>query len=131
MGSSHPLLAARIVQCRTATGDDMSAYYDYRLKFPVTGLATALQAIAALQSAGLLGAGDIPDNMLGDPRDNSGAIASSNITWMGRQGTTDPSYYYIHIRATVDPTTLPFDPATFGLVPSTVQESADVLGVWA
>lgn len=127
----------------------MSTYMDYRFKFPITGLAKALEAMAELRTAGLLGKGNLPQNMLGDLRDTSGNAVSANAAWAGRPGRAaytytdtytnkqisvpaagDPGYYYIHIRAE-GVSSLPFDPSAYGLVASDPTESAAVLGVWA
>jgi hypothetical protein len=127
----------------------MTAYFDYNFRFPIAGLPLALTAMLGLQAYGLLDAGDIPPNMLGDPRDQDGNIVASAPAFVGRPGTAASSYvdmngttvtipakgdlgfYYIAIRAMVDPTTLPFDPTVFGLTPSDPDESAAVLGVWS
>ena len=128
----------------------MSAYTDYRFKFPTANLAEALGALTALRQAGILSSEAIPSNMLGEPRDASGAVVSTNAAWVGRPGIPassftdpftketvdvpargDPSYYYIHIRANVPDAELPFDPAVYGLIPTDSTESAIVLGVWA
>lgn len=126
----------------------MTTYTDYRYKFPISGLSQALQAMAQLRTAGLLGKGDLPQNMLGDLRDTSGNVSTSTPAWAGRPGRAaysytdpvtkqtvnvpasgDPGYYYIHIRS--DVSSLPFDSSTYGLVVSDPTESAAVLGVWA
>ena len=48
------------------------SYFDYRFKF--TDLSRALGMLVALRTAGVLGAGELPDNMLGDPRNAAGVI---------------------------------------------------------
>lgn len=135
----------------------MSAYTDYRYSFPATqsGLTLALTGFAALQKAGLLGSGDIPSNMLGTARDNTGAPASdpTKIAWRGDPGraassytdpTTnqivnvpaagDPSLYYVAIRAETTPAQVVaagINPATYGLTVCDAATSAAVVGVWA
>jgi hypothetical protein len=122
-------------------------YYDYRFRFPADGLAQAVAAFDLLRSAGLLPADALPSNMLGDPIEQDGKVVA-----FGRQGrpamsftdpntneviavaaTGDPETVYIHIRSEVPPSGLPgeFDPAAFGLSPTSAAESAAVLGVWA
>lgn len=129
-----------------------TTYYDYRYKFPATqaALTKALGGFAALQAAALLGAGDIPTNMLGDPRDSTGAINRDKPTWFGAPGrpassytdpTTkqtvpvpaagDPASYYVAIRATVAPADVPVDPSAYGLAVCDPVECAAVLGTWA
>jgi hypothetical protein len=39
--------------------------------------------------------------------------------------------FYIAIRTDVQPSDIPFDPAALGLIATTPDESAAVLGVWA
>lgn len=128
----------------------MSSYTDYTFKF--SDLTKALQAFAALRTAGILGQGDVPENMLGDPRDSTGAAVardSGTVAWVGRKGIAaasytdesgqtvnvpargDPTLWYIAIRSTVTPDKIPFDPATYGLEVCDPAESAAVLGVWA
>lgn len=125
-------------------------YYEYRLRFPITGLARALQALAALRAAGVLIDKNTPDNMLGEPRDVSGAITSGPPAWRGSPGKAalsyvdpdtgqsvsipacgDPAYYYIHVRSNVAPNQIPFAPSAYGIETVTPEESAAVLGVWA
>lgn len=127
----------------------MSQYYDFLYKLPLGSLALGITGFTALQAAGLIAPGDIPANMLGDPRDANGNIVTSAPAFVGRQGTAatsytdangntvavpargDPAYWYIAIRAAVDPATLPVDPASFGLIVCDAAENAAVLGVWA
>jgi len=127
----------------------MTVYFDYRFRF--TDLARALGAIAALRTAGILSAGELPANMLGTQRDAAGkwTADSDKVAFCGEHGRPggtfiddngdpqsfeavgDPAYWYIHVRSVVDPRTIPFDPASFGLEVSDPAESASVLGVWA
>jgi len=127
----------------------MSAEFDYRFKFPLASLSQALTAIAALRQFGLIGTGDIPQNMLGDARAADGSVVTTAPAFLGRTGTAatsytdpngqtvtvpakgDPGYWYVAIRAPVDPATLPINPANYGLLPCSADESAAVLGVWA
>lgn len=122
-------------------------YTDYRYKFPTVGLTKAVEALNVLRTAGLLGAEALPENMLGDTIRLGGAVVAKGRT--GRPafsyvdeltGQTvnvlaqgDPNMTYIHIRSSTDPTELPadFSPAAFGLIATTPEESATVLGVWA
>jgi hypothetical protein len=125
----------------------MSAYHDYRYRFPVGGLARATEAFAALRAAGLLPAEGLPENMLGDPLLLDGAEVargrSGRAAWSYADPVSgapvavpacgDPGSVYVHIRSDVAPSQLPpgFDPAAYGLTATTVEESAAVLGVWA
>jgi hypothetical protein len=131
----------------------MTFYNDYRFKFPLASLGTALQALAALRAANIIMDGNLPANMLGDPRDNSGnnVTADDNtLTFFGRTGQPaityidpdtqqqitqpaigDPNYWYVAIRSTTTPSEIPFDPTVYGLIPCDPDESAAVLGVWA
>lgn len=126
-------------------------FHDYRFRFAVGDLATALQALDALRAAGTIADGSLPDNMLGDPMDASGGAVSRDVAaWFGRQGTAavtfpdpagggditvpqkgDPGSFYVHIRSIVAPGDLGLNPAEFGLVPISAEESAVVLGVWS
>jgi hypothetical protein len=122
----------------------MSTFYDYRLK--TNDLPRALQAIAALRTAGLLGQSGGPENMLGDVI----ADAENRQVLRGRQGRAaitatdpdtgdtivvpaigDPARWYFAIRTTVPPEAVPIDPATYGLIPCDPAESRAVLGDWA
>lgn len=125
-------------------------YFDYRLKFPVVGLPTALSALAALKASGVMVGEDVPQNMLGSPRDAAGSVTASSPLWRGEPGRAstsftdpgtgltvtlpacgDPAYFYIHIRTAVSPASIGLDPATYGLIACTPEETASVLGVWA
>jgi hypothetical protein len=109
-----------------------SSYADYRFHFPTPDLARAVGAFSALRTAGLLGAGDLPDNMLGAPITDGGG----NEVARGRSGSapdSDPTQTYIHIRARVTPAQLAavgFDPTAYGLTVTDPATSASVLGVW-
>jgi len=131
---------------------------DYRYNFPTSGLALALDGMAALRTE--LGLDDtaLPANALGDRRDASGAVVVTPLVgalpvivdaavWVGRPGSAatsfegpdgkvveipakgDPARYYMHIRT--DQTAPGFDPAAYGMTPTDPAESAAVLGVWA
>ena len=128
-----------------------TVYYDYVFKFPVTGLASALQGMAALQASGLLDGANLPQNMLGDPRDVNGNVITDGSVpaWIGRPGPAassytdpsgatvqipqkgDPTQYYVWIHASLAPSALTVDPTTYGLVVCDQAEAAQVLGVWA
>ena len=130
-------LAAIVAPCRADDG-----YHDYLYRFPVAGLSTALKIIVAL--------GLLPENMLGQGRDNSGALAAdpTTATWRGGQGVAalaytdqsgatvnvpargDPAYYYVAVRTTVDIATLGIDPAAYGMSVCDPAESLAVLGAW-
>ena len=132
---------------------------DYRVNFPVTGLALALEGLDALRAEMGLPSGALPGNALGDRRDTSGDVVTplpaDDITkpapdvtaWIGRPGSAassykdmngqdveipakgDPGRYYMHIRTGAEAPD--FDPAAYGLEPTDPATSADVLGVWA
>jgi hypothetical protein len=125
----------------------MSTYADYRYRFPLAGLLLAAEAFTALRLVGVLPPDGLPDNMLGEPVLLNGAVITA-----GRAGRAaleytdpdteqlvqlpaagDPAFVYVHIRSLVQPEQLPagFDPAAFGLVATSPDESAAVLGVWA
>lgn len=126
-------------------------YFDYRFRFPVAGIAQALGGFAALRAAGVMPADGLPANMLGDPLDVAGALVMpdaggelSGVAFRGRRGSAaivskdwtipargDTGYFYIHIRSTIDPATLPVSPAAFGLETVSAEESAAVLGAYA
>jgi hypothetical protein len=132
--------------------------YDYRFK--TTNLPLALLAIDALRDAGVLSPDGAPVNMLGDllpdrpdlrgRQGRAGAWVTPTEAVPVRDQMTGeasgetavpPPYFvpalgeagawYIAIRSEVPPETLPLDPAQFGLLPVSAEESADVLGVWA
>lgn len=125
----------------------MTEYTDYRYKFPLSGLALAVDAFDALRAAGLLPLDGLPENMLGDP-----ILAGGVVVAKGRAGraafsytdeasgetvnvpaTGDPEMIYVHIRSRVGLGDLPsgFNPSAYGLTATTPEESAPVLGVWA
>jgi hypothetical protein len=105
----------------------MSAYIDYRLR--ASSLDQVRAALAALRAAGIVGADEGPENMLGDPQtDDAGRIvfrasrgrdARVMLDEDGRQiaiparGRADR--WYIAIRSTVPPQAVPIDPTAFGL----------------
>lgn len=117
--------------------------YDYRFRFPVDGLAIALDALDALRDIGVLEA-DRPANMLGERRDTAGNVVPSGAAWRGGRGSLpvttpdgtipakgDPDWFYIHVRSPVGPAALgEFDPADYGFVATAAEELAEVLGVW-
>ena len=132
---------------------------DYRVNFPVTGLALALDGLDALRTELGLAKNVLPGNALGDRRGVNGDVVTTlpaddlskpapDVTaWIGRPGSAassykdmngqdvevpakgDPSRYYMHIRTDKDAPD--FDPAAYGLEPTDPVESAAVLGVWA
>lgn len=133
-------------------------YYDYDLQFPVDQLPRALEALAALRTAGVLAAGALPENMLGSPRDDAGNIVPQDqATWRGEIGRPATSYadpdtgqtvtvpavgpqgsYCVAIRTTLAPNELPFDPADYGMTSSDTPPAGTpanetchaLLGVW-
>lgn len=129
----------------------MTEYYDYRLRFPVARLPDVITAIASLRAEARRIIRDLPDNMLGDPRDAQGnTVSDGSEVWRGCRGRPATSYTdpdtgivtnvpaignvnncYVHIRIHVPPARIPFDPADYGLVvvPQAVSEA--LLGVWA
>lgn len=123
-------------------------YTDYQFKF--SNLVQGLAGIQALGAAGLFDVNALPQNALGSPRDNTGALVAdpTTATWVGGQGmpassytdsdtqqvvqvpaTGDGSSFYIGIRSEV--ATIAFDPSAYGMTVSDPMESASVLGVWA
>lgn len=114
----------------------MNVYFDYRFRFPIGGIASALAGFAALRQVGLLPSDGLPLNMLGDPINAAGeAVAfdedAGGFPGVAFYGRRSGAHFYIHIRSTVDPATLPVSPATFGLETVTAEESAAVLGAYA
>ena len=124
-------------------------WWEYRLQ--ANDLPTLAAALAAIQAAGLLGAGIGPDNMLGDHVvvDASNPV---NPNWplfkygvgTPAEATTNPDgtttatpaigtvgVFYIAIRTTYAPAQLPMDPTTLGLAWSDQAESVAVLGRWS
>lgn len=126
--------------------------------FPRTGLARALEGLAALRDGLGLPPDAQPGNALGDPRDANGEIVVPQAgaiddpppvppAWIGRPGSAassyqdmsgatvaipakgDPDRYYMHMRTDIDAPG--FDPADYGFEPTDPAESAAVLGVWA
>lgn len=96
--------------------------HDYRFRFPVTGWADALAALAAV--GGRVG------NMLGDPLDGDGQVTNDPDSAVAR-GRTRAGWVYIHIRTEVAPDALPIDPADYGMEAISAEGAASVLGVWA
>ncbi len=103
----------------------MSTYQDYRYRFRLAQIATALGVLPALRTAGLLG-GDMPANMLGDPLDATGTVTSSPVFF----GRVADGWVYLHVRSSAPPGLLP-DVASFGLEAVSAEASAAILGVWA
>lgn len=116
---------------------------DYTFKAP--SRATITDALAALQASGLVGANSGPSDMLGPMRyvDAKGNMlfrygmgrAAVTVTGMDGKPMTIPAVgeagmFYIAIRTDVQPPDIPFDPATLGLIATTPDESAAVLGGW-
>ena len=131
--------------CSIAQGATPPGYTDYCMSGPT--LADAGAALAALQSAGLVGAGDVPANMLGDPQQIT--VGGSMVTIRARQGWAASSYtdpvtqqvvnvpgagvagaWYLDVRTVVPPAAVPFDPASLGLTPVDPATCAAVLGTW-
>jgi len=129
---------------------------DYRWNFPTSGLALALDGLAALRAELGLSDDAMLQNALGDHRNAAGEPATvtvdgmrstSDAVWTGRPGSAATSYsdptgktveipakgspdrYYMHIRPAREAPW--FDPATYGLADTDPRESADVLGIWA
>ncbi|CAB4219438.1 hypothetical protein UFOVP1619_39 [uncultured Caudovirales phage] len=115
---------------------------DYTFKAP--SLAVIGNALAVLQASGLVGANSGPANMLGpfSVDDAKGNILFRYGVGRAAVGATapdgskitipaigEPDMVYITIRA--DDVAIPFDPAALGLIATTAEESAAVLGVWA
>jgi len=112
--------------------------------YKAASLTVIAKALAALQASGLVGADSGPANMLGplsvdDAQGNPlfrygvGRAAVGATAPDGSKVTIpaigEPNMVYIAIRApAVD---VPFDPAALGLIATTPDESAAVLGVWA
>lgn len=137
-----------------------SGYFDYQWNFPTTGIALALEGLAALRAVLGLDVDAMPGNALGDLRDANGDIFVPPVTsiggpppsmagiWIGRPGTAaysvqDPwTGRVTEFPAKGDPSRYymhfrttqdapGFDPAAYGWVPTDPAESAAVLGVWA
>jgi len=130
---------------------------DHRWNFPTSGLALALDGLAALRAELGLSEDAMLHNALGEQRNAAGdvatitvdgVLATSDAVWTGRPGSAAISYsdelsgktidipakgspdrYYMHIRAVLEAPG--FDPAAYGLVDTDPTESAEVLGIWA
>jgi len=117
---------------------------DYTFKAP--SIAVITDALAALQASGLVGANSGPSDMLGqlsvdDAQGNrlfryGVGRAAMTVTGMDGKPMTIPAageagMFYIAIRTDVQPSDIPFDPAALGLIATTPDESAAVLGVWS
>jgi len=130
---------------------------DYRWNFPTSGLALALDGLAALRAELGMSEDVMLQNALGDHRNAAGEVATitmdgmrstSDAVWTGRPGSAAASYsdelssktidipakgspdrYYMHIRTDADAPG--FDPAQYGLELTDPADSAAVLGVWA
>ena len=117
---------------------------DYTFKAP--SLAVIGGALAALQALGLVGKNSGLSNMLGqmlvdDAQGNPlfrYGMGRAAVTVLGMDGgpmtipaAGDPGMFYIAIRTDVQLSEIPFDPAALGLIATTLEESAAVLGVWA
>jgi len=129
---------------------------DYRWNFPTSGLALALDGLAALRAELGMSEDAMLQNALGEQRNAAGEPAivtvdgmrsTSDAVWTGRPGSAatsysdpsgktidipakgDPGRYYMHVRT--DREAPGFDPAQYGMEPTDPTESADVLGIWA
>jgi len=115
---------------------------DYTFKAP--SLAVIGNALAALQASGLVGKDSGPSDMLGPLSVDDARGAPLFRYGIGRgptsadspdgkpvtiPGAGDPDMIYIAIRAPA--VAIPFDPAALGLIATTAEESAAVLGVWS
>jgi hypothetical protein len=116
---------------------------DYTFKAP--SLAVLAQALAVLQQSGLVGANAGPSDMLGPAfqADANGAIlfrfgtgrpavdfAPPDSPAISMPAVGEVGMFYIAIRTDVPPSAIPFDPAAVGLIATSAEESAAVLGVW-
>lgn len=106
----------------------MSEYFDYRYRFPVSGIALAVGLLDALRAKSLLGEGTLRD-MLGGPLGLDGKPTSEGEEAF--RGKESGGYVYLHTRAAVDPMELGVDLSVFGLEPVDEATSAGILGVWA
>jgi hypothetical protein len=135
-------------------------YFDYRLNFPTTGLALALEGFDVLRAELGIETNTLLGHMLGDPRDADGNVVvpqprdigdppDTSVVWVGRPGMAaysytdpndqvvevpargDPARYYMHIRSETDRTTVSTDLTQYGMAATDPAESAAVLGVWA
>jgi hypothetical protein len=125
----------------------MTTYFDFRFRFLATpeAMATALGALEALREAGAwVGSNGAPMNMLGEPIPGmpgvNGKLGCAAYSYLEEgvgplitvPAVGDPNYYYVAIRTTVDPSTVPPGlPEEFGLEAVDAATSAAVLGVWA
>lgn len=130
-----------------------SSYFDYLYKFPKTqaALAQVLCFFEALRAAHLFGPGNHPTNMLGTPRNSRGEPDNTiHAAWRGDPGFAatswrdpatgqlvetpargNPAFYYIAIRSETSPMDIEaagIDPADYGLMFCTAEESSAVLG---
>jgi hypothetical protein len=123
-----------------------TAWYDYYLQFPVSGISQALQFLAGVRAAGFMGgSGKLPDNMLGDKRAADGSLyeppadpqAPDTHAFCGRPGTAamsytdpisnltvnvpaagDPAMMYVQIRSPVSHAQSAAIQATLGITPA-------------
>lgn len=116
---------------------------DYTFKAP--SLAIIGKALAALQASGLVGANSGQSDMLGpllqvDANDVHlfrYGMGMAAITYTMPDGAVitrpaigEPGMFYVAIRTDVPPSAIPFDAAALGLIATTPNESAAVLGGW-
>jgi hypothetical protein len=85
-------------------------YHDYRFRFPAADCAQIAPSLAGLR------------NMLGDPLDAAGNVTDGEPAFYGRRVDDE---IYVAFRVTDE-----FAPLA-GVVDTTDEESAAVLGVWA
>jgi hypothetical protein len=105
----------------------MSEYFDYRYRFPLSGLVKALSVMDALRNANLM-LGNRPLNMLGGPLDEHAEPTDADTAAF--LGAVQDGYVYVHVRSVIRPELVP-DPTQYGMEPVSKQDSAAVLGVWA
>ena len=113
-----------------------AGYTDYLFSSPT--LADLGAALQALQAAGLVETGDVPENMLGDPQTVTinGPVdpvthLPAQIPLIIRAKQDGNGVWHVAVRTVVPPSAVPFDPATLGLTADTPATSAAVLGSWA
>jgi len=117
--------------------------HDYRYRFPESAWGDAVLFMHLVTEGRIT-------NMLGDPLSETAEPAlASDAAVFARKGIAErngidptgepvtypatglPGWWYVHVRADIPPEALPADPAAWGFVATSPEESAAVLGVWA
>ena len=127
------------------------SWYEYAYNFPVSGITTFTTFLTGARAAHFLDGGyHLPDNMLGDPRDATGAVVTATdangalvgVVFRGRTGIpamsyTDPNGNTVNVARVGDPTLMylniraPYSPAQLAAILTGLHKTLAQYGVTA